>query len=112
MQNIIQAEDDVKGMPDQALQQMAQRPDGRYPQFLVVSEIQRRSNMRKRFESQQQPQGTVKDQIVQQGIAVWHLHRLRCSRLWVCLNRCLNKCLKERLCLLKCHLKACTLAVL
>jgi hypothetical protein len=69
MQNIIQAEDDVKGMPDQALQQMAQRPDGRYPQFLVVSEIQRRSNMRKRFESQQQPQGTVKDQIVQQGIA-------------------------------------------
>jgi hypothetical protein len=69
MQNIIEAEDDVKGMPDQALQRMAQQPDGRYPQFLVVSEIQRRSNMRKRFEAQQQPQGTVKDQIVQQGIA-------------------------------------------
>jgi hypothetical protein len=48
MQNIIEAEDDVKGMPDQALQRMAQQPDGRYPQFLVVSEIQRRSNMRKR----------------------------------------------------------------
>ena len=69
MQNIIEAEDDVKGMPDQTLQRMAQQPDGRYPQFLVVSEIQRRSNMRKRFEAQQQPQGTVKDQIVQQGIA-------------------------------------------
>ena len=52
MQNIIEAEDDVKGMPDQALQRMAQQPDGRYPQFLVVSEIQRRSNMRKRFEAQ------------------------------------------------------------
>jgi hypothetical protein len=72
MQNLIQLEDDVKGLPDQALQQLAQRPNPQLPQFLVVSEIQRRSDMRKRFEArQQQPQGTVAQQIVapqQQGI--------------------------------------------
>jgi len=72
MQNLIQLEDDVKGLPDQALQQLAQRPNPQLPQFLVVSEIQRRTDMRKRFESrQQQPQGTVAQQIVapqQQGI--------------------------------------------
>jgi hypothetical protein len=72
MQNLIQLEDDVKGLPDQALQQLAQRPNPQLPQFLVVSEIQRRTDMRKRFESRQpQPQGTVAQQIVapqQQGI--------------------------------------------
>jgi hypothetical protein len=66
--NILEIEDMVKGLPDQALQKEAQRPTGQVPQFLVVSEIQRRSDMRKRF-SERQPQGTVKDQIVQQGIA-------------------------------------------
>ena len=72
MQNLIQLEDDVKGLPDQALQQLAQAPNPQLPQFLVISEIQRRSDMRKRFEArQQQPQGTVAQQIVapqQQGI--------------------------------------------
>ena len=66
--NILEIEDMVKGLPDQALQREAQMPSGQVPQFLVVSEIQRRSDMRKRFQ-ERQPQGTVKDQIVQQGIA-------------------------------------------
>ena len=66
--NILEIEDMVKGLPDQALQKEAQMPSGQVPQFLVVSEIQRRSDMRKRFQ-ERQPQGTVKDQIVQQGIA-------------------------------------------
>ena len=66
--NILEIEDMVKGLPDQALQKEARMPSGQVPQFLVVSEIQRRSDMRKRFQ-ERQPQGTVKDQIVQQGIA-------------------------------------------
>ena len=66
--NILEIEDMIKGLPDQALQKEAQQPTGQVPQFLVVSEIQRRSEMRKRFQ-ERQPQGTVKDQIVQQGIA-------------------------------------------
>jgi len=73
MQNLIQIEDDIKGLPDQALQMMAQRPNPQVPQFLVVSEIQRRSDMRKRFDAQQnQPMPTVAQQIVSQqpqGIA-------------------------------------------
>ena len=66
--NILEIEDMIKGLPDQALQKEAQQPTGQVPQFLVVSEIQRRSDMRKRFQ-ERKPQGTVKDQIVQQGIA-------------------------------------------
>lgn len=69
--NILDVEDMIKGLPDQRLQQEAEAPTGQVPQFLVVSEIQRRTDMRKRFADQQQqaPQGTVKDQVVQQGIA-------------------------------------------
>jgi len=46
-------------------------PTGELPQFLVISEIQRRSDMRKRHEAQmqEQSQGTVKDQIMREGIA-------------------------------------------
>ena len=70
MQNIIQIEDDVKGMPDQTLQMLARQPSSQVPQFLVVSEIQRRTDMRKRFEAQkQQPQGSVSDRIVDEGLA-------------------------------------------
>lgn len=47
--------------------QEAQAPSGQVPQYLVVSEIQRRSDMRKRYQEQQQPQGTVADQIVQEA---------------------------------------------
>ena len=67
--NIIEAEDLVKGLPDQALFQEAQFPSGRIPQFLAVSEVQRRQDMRQRFQATQQgQQATVKDQILQGGI--------------------------------------------
>jgi len=67
--NILEMEDLVKGVPDQRLIQEAQQPSGQLPQFLVMSELQRRQDMRKRFQAQQeQPQGTVKDQILREGI--------------------------------------------
>ena len=66
--NILEQEDIIKGLPDQALMQEAQMPSGQVPQYLVVSEIQRRSDMRKRFKEQQPKEGTVKDQVVQEGI--------------------------------------------
>ena len=69
--NIFEQEDLIKGLPDQSLMQEAQRPSGPLPQYLIVSEIQRRQDMRKRFSQQgeQSPQGTVKDQILSGGIA-------------------------------------------
>ena len=68
--NILEQEDIIKGLPDQALMQEAQMPSGQVPQYLVVSEIQRRSDMRKRYKSGQEqvPQGTVKDKVMQEGI--------------------------------------------
>lgn len=67
--NILEIEDMIKGLPDQALQKEARMPSGQVPQFLVVSEIQRRGDMRQRFQKRQDNQGTVKDQVMQQGIA-------------------------------------------
>tara|TARA_A100001515_G_scaffold28759_2_gene22277 strand:+ start:473 stop:2143 length:1671 start_codon:yes stop_codon:yes gene_type:complete len=69
--NILEVEDVVKGMPDEALQKEAQQPTGRVPEFLIISEIKRRTDMRERFKAQQrkQPQGSVKEQIISQGIA-------------------------------------------
>jgi len=67
--NILEIEDMIKGLPDQALQKEAKQPTGQVPQFLVVSEIQRRGDMRQRFQKRQENQGTVKDQVMQQGIA-------------------------------------------
>lgn len=68
--NILQTEDLVKGLPDEMLMQQAKTPDGQIPQFLLVSEVQRRADMRKRFEQEnsEQPEGTVSEQILQQGL--------------------------------------------
>ena len=66
--NILEAEDMVKGLPDQVLFQIAQNPPPNIPQFLAVSEVQRRQDMRQRYQAKQ-PEQTVKDQILQSGIA-------------------------------------------
>ena len=46
--NILDQEDMVKGMPDEVLVAQSQNPTGGIPQFLLVSEIQRREKMRAR----------------------------------------------------------------
>ena len=69
--NLLDAEDMIKSLPDQALMQQAQMPTGEIPQFLVISEIKNRADMRKRYEAQlkEQPQGTVAEQVMREGIA-------------------------------------------
>ena len=67
--NILEQEDLIKGLPDQALFQQADNPTGDIPQFLVISEIQRRTDMRKRFEAAEpQPQTTAAQRIVSEGL--------------------------------------------
>ena len=67
--NILEQEDLIKGLPDQALFQQADNPTGDIPQFLIISEIQRRTDMRKRFEAAEpQPQTTAAERIVSEGI--------------------------------------------
>ena len=69
--NILEQEDIIKGLPDQALMMEASAPTGQVPQFLVISEIKRRADMRKRYENQQQQeQGTVKDQILAEAMGI------------------------------------------
>ena len=67
--NILEQEDIVKGLPDDYLYAEAEQPSGQLPPFLVVSEIQRRTDMRERYEAtQDQPQGTITQQIVAEGL--------------------------------------------
>jgi len=67
--NILEQEDIIKGLPDDYLYAEAEQPSGQLPPFLVVSEIQRRTDMRDRYEAtQDQPQGTVTEQIIAEGL--------------------------------------------
>ena len=69
LQNIIEQEDFIKGLPDASLYGEMEQPSGQLPQFLVLSEIQRRTDMRERYEAtQEQPQGTISEQIVAEGL--------------------------------------------
>ena len=68
--DILQQEDIVKGLPDAVLQMELQMPSGRIPEFLVLSEVQRRADMRQRFAAQEpMPASTVKQQVMAQGLA-------------------------------------------
>ena len=47
--NIIQLEDNLKSLPDNSLQKEMTNPSGMFPQYLVMSEIQRRKEMREDY---------------------------------------------------------------
>lgn len=51
--NLIEVQDNLKNLSDQQLAQEMQMPSGNAPQYLVLSELQRRQDMRKRFQSAQ-----------------------------------------------------------
>lgn len=66
--NILQMEDMVKGLPDDRIMQELQQPSGQMPEFLLLSERQRRETMRASYANQQQESmPTIKEQIIGQG---------------------------------------------
>jgi hypothetical protein len=67
MMNILEKEDLIKGLPDNVLQQQMQAPTGELPQYLLISEIQRRTDMRKSLQEQPK-QESIADQIRMEGI--------------------------------------------
>jgi len=68
--NILEQEDQLKGMPDSMLLMEMEQPSGMYPPFLVASEQQRRNSMRENYAaSEQQPTTTVVEQEFQKGLA-------------------------------------------
>lgn len=64
MQNYIKIQDELKGVPDAVLAGYMKNPTGEAPQFLVSSEIQRRTDMRAKFQNNH-PQSTVADDLEQ-----------------------------------------------
>ena len=72
--NIIKLQDELKGVPDQALVGYVQNPTGQVPTYLALGELQRRKTMREKFQQQQAPQTTVAEDLAApapqpQGIA-------------------------------------------
>jgi hypothetical protein len=62
--NIIQLQDSLKGMPDDAIIQHVQNPTGAIPTYLALSELERRKSMRDKYQADTAQEKTVADQIV------------------------------------------------
>ena len=71
MSNILEQEDYIKGLADSELQRLAQQPDGQIPEFLTLSEINRRTEMRKKYEATEQPKKrpSIASNIMAEGLA-------------------------------------------
>lgn len=74
MANLVELSNQLEDFPEQQLVQMSQDPNSMYPSYLVLSEIQRRNQMRKMYEAQQpKPETTVAEEVIgeftgQQGL--------------------------------------------
>ena len=65
MSNLVRAAEELEFVPKQQLIQMSQDPNASYPSFLVLSEIQRRTQMEKMYAAQQpKPETTVAEELV------------------------------------------------
>ena len=67
--NILEQEDELKGLSNDRLLQEIEVPSGLFAPFLPPSEMQRRNEMRERYEaSQEQPSNTIVEQIVAESM--------------------------------------------
>ena len=66
--NIIQVQDRLKGVTDNALIQYVENPTGEVPTYLALGEIGRREDMRKQYQASQaeQPTQTVAEEMIAQ----------------------------------------------
>jgi hypothetical protein len=62
--NIIQLQDRLKGLPEEALVKYVEQPMGEVPIYLALGELQRRSEMKKRFQATQADKPSVAEQLV------------------------------------------------
>jgi soluble lytic murein transglycosylase-like protein len=71
MPDLMMEINDLKGMPDQALQFELAHPSGAVPAYLVLAEAQRRQTMRQAAQAQQssQPVGSVYDDVIRDMMA-------------------------------------------
>ena len=65
MANLVELSNELEFVPKEQLIQMSQDPNSTYPSYLVLSEIQRRTQMEKMYAAQQpKPDTTVSDELV------------------------------------------------
>ena len=62
--NIIQIQDRLKGLPDSDLVNYVEQPMGEVPIYLALGELQRRKEMRERYQADQTPPLSVAEQLV------------------------------------------------
>ena len=66
MQNILDIQNDLKNTSDEHLVNLMQMPEPNFPQYLVLSEMDRRKEMRESYEAAQASQPTVAQQLTQE----------------------------------------------
>lgn len=65
--NLLKIQDQLKGLPDDALISYVQNPNGQVPTYLALSELERRKSMRDEYQAEQAqaPQSTVAQDLTQ-----------------------------------------------
>ena len=61
--NIIQIQDRLKGLPDTDLVNYVEQPMGEVPIYIALGELQRRKEMRERYQADQTPPPSVAEQL-------------------------------------------------
>ena len=67
--NIIKLQDMLRGVPDQALINYVQNPQGEVPSYLALSELQRRKDTRAKYQEQQAPESSVAEDLEQETMS-------------------------------------------
>lgn len=65
--NIIKLQDMLRGVPDDALINYVQNPQGQVPSYLALSELQRRKDTRAKYQQQQTPESSVAEDLEQEA---------------------------------------------
>ena len=68
MANLIEVAEELEFVPKEQLAQMTQDPNSRYPSYMVLSEIQRRTQLERMYNAeraaQEKPTSTVAEELV------------------------------------------------
>jgi hypothetical protein len=65
--NLIKIQDQLKNVPDDTLVGYVQTPTGQVPTYLALSELQRRKEMRSKYQAAQPEEKTVAEDLVQEA---------------------------------------------
>jgi len=67
--NIIKLQNMLRGVPDDALINYVQNPQGEVPSYLALSELQRRKDTRAKYQTEQAPESSVAEDLEQETMS-------------------------------------------